>query len=684
MRCKFILLCAAMTAGAAAGAERREIQIIRADVARNYRSGGLNISRLIGDVALLHNNTLMTCDSAYLYPDQRFEAFGSVAIHKDTTSLYGNYMDYRSAENLCKIRGKIVTLIDGQTRLRTQQIDFNTAHNSARFWDGGVIDNGDNLLESQQGTYYSKQKLAIFYQEVEMKNPDYLIRSDSLHYYTEREKAEFWGQTYLWGDSIFMASRYGYYDRPADLVFLAQRAYAQTAKQEAWSDSIQYYRRIRTGYFYGNIQVADTVQRAVLFGDYAKLTDNPQTALVTKQPSAALYGEKPSDDTMFVRADTFLSYNIPRSTMLQRARPDTLSAPEAPADAPAPEPPPLPVSYCETWHLPCSDNYALPYRYDRRERFAENTDYQRLHRRRDIAFNVPYLPPLRASPDFAEQTAALLLADSVFALQMLDTLRQSPLFARYVGGLPLVDSLGKTASALAAHLDALQTLHHRDSLALADLQTLRTAEMQEMSALRSQRTEDSAAIADLQAAQNAHQQTISRLLVQRRADSAQTAALLAQQSRSEAFIHSLQYFRRRDSALIAGLRRRLAGDTTPAPPETPPIERLAAIYGLTFRSKTDSSTGLAYSPLDLPADSAPPDTAAQDTMVRHFIAYRNVRFFHKDMQGKCDSFIYIVSDSMGEMHRLPVVWSDNNQKQPDTSGRTCGICLCGCRRRHHT
>jgi hypothetical protein len=81
---------------------------------------------------------------------------------------------------------------------------------------------------------------------------------------------------------------------------------------------------------------------------------------------------------------------------------------------------------------------------------------------------------------------------------------------------------------------------------------------------------------------------------------------------------------------------------------------LAAHYGLTFFNKEDTTAGLS-------ADTIAVDTIAQDSMVKHFMAYRNVRFYHRDMQGKCDSFIYIVSDSAGEMHQQPVIWNENNQ-----------------------
>lgn len=42
-------------------------------------------------------------------------------------------------------------------------------------------------------------------------------------------------------------------------------------------------------------------------------------------------------------------------------------------------------------------------------------------------------------------------------------------------------------------------------------------------------------------------------------------------------------------------------------------------------------------------------------------AYNAVRFYRNDMQGKCDSLVYYVQDSMAVMYSEPVIWSEKNQ-----------------------
>ncbi|MDR2938491.1 MAG: hypothetical protein LBU92_06115 [Prevotellaceae bacterium] len=282
------------------------MQIVHADAARSLKRGEGTINRLIGNVKLLHNEATMTCDSAYLYPDNRFEAFSRVVVNKDTVWLYGDYMDYRSAEDVGKVRGKMVTLIDGATRLRTQFLDFNTATNVAFFSQGGTIDNEDNLLESEQGYYFSDEKLAIFNAKVEMQNVDYKLKSDSLHYLTNGDVATFFKQTYVFHEDVFASFRRGFYHKMADHFFMADNAYMMSEKQESWSDSAHYYRAQKVGEMFGNVQLFDSAQHAMTLGDYAKLLEANEVALVTQNPVGVFFSENVKDDTMFLKADTLL------------------------------------------------------------------------------------------------------------------------------------------------------------------------------------------------------------------------------------------------------------------------------------------------------------------------------------------------------------------------------------------
>ena len=46
---------------------------------------------------------------------------------------------------------------------------------------------------------------------------------------------------------------------------------------------------------------------------------------------------------------------------------------------------------------------------------------------------------------------------------------------------------------------------------------------------------------------------------------------------------------------------------------------------------------------------------------RVFYAYRKVKFFRTDIQGKCDSLVYSGKDSIMRLFKEPVLWQDKNQ-----------------------
>jgi lipopolysaccharide export system protein LptA len=69
------------------------------------------------------------------------------------------------------------------------------------------------------------------------------------------------------------------------------------------------------------------------------------------------------------------------------------------------------------------------------------------------------------------------------------------------------------------------------------------------------------------------------------------------------------------------------------------------------------------------------DSVIKDTIVRkpktenrnqHLFAYHKVKFFKKDLQGKCDSLIYSLNDSTMRLFGSPTLWSEENQLTADS------------------
>lgn len=78
---------------------------------------------------------------------------------------------------------------------------------------------------------------------------------------------------------------------------------------------------------------------------------------------------------------------------------------------------------------------------------------------------------------------------------------------------------------------------------------------------------------------------------------------------------------------------------------------------------TDSALFMMYSEKDtlfLHADTlvTVPDTIPDEKLV---MAYYGTRFFRKDLQGMCDSLVYFTKDSVVQLYKNPVIWSENHQ-----------------------
>ncbi len=78
---------------------------------------------------------------------------------------------------------------------------------------------------------------------------------------------------------------------------------------------------------------------------------------------------------------------------------------------------------------------------------------------------------------------------------------------------------------------------------------------------------------------------------------------------------------------------------------------------------TDSALLMLYSEKDtlfLHADTLRtiPDTIPNEKVIK---AYYGTRFFRTDLQGICDSLVYFTKDSVVQLYKNPVIWSENRQ-----------------------
>lgn len=271
------------------------------------------------DALFLHNNTYLSCDTAFWYLDANIiKAMGHVRLRQGATVLTSETLDYIVDEDLAKFRGGIVQLEDSSKNvLRTKILDYNTKDSLATFTKGGAMrDKDGQIIESLDGTYDSKAGLFTFKGDVNMFTDSIFIRSASLDYHSDSQKAVFTSAIDFWHDGDMLSSKSGWFDKPSDTFLFYGGVHSLTEKQETWSDSLFYYQSTGDALMLGSAQVQDSLKGTAAFADYIYYEDSLSRITLTRRAAGAVIsGEDAERDTLYIRADTISYRTYPKCTI---------------------------------------------------------------------------------------------------------------------------------------------------------------------------------------------------------------------------------------------------------------------------------------------------------------------------------------------------------------------------------
>ena len=282
--------------------QKREIVIERADNMRSLRINQLDVRRLLGNVVIRHDETVIHCDSLYDYVGQnRFDAFGNVKVIQKTGTLYGDTLKFNSDTKNGKVRGKVVRLVDEDVTLITRFLDFETLQNTATFFGGGIITSSDSSrFSSQIGTFFSKEKVIRFGGNVAYCDTAMLINTDSLEYFSERELIKFYGPTRIYNDSSYLFCQLGQYNRTSRYSEFHNDAFIDNGEQKVFGNSIMYDPKTGEAKVIDNGCVIDTTQKINIYGNNLYYNQKTEYAQVTENPLAVFMQQ---NDTLYLRAD---------------------------------------------------------------------------------------------------------------------------------------------------------------------------------------------------------------------------------------------------------------------------------------------------------------------------------------------------------------------------------------------
>ncbi len=273
---------------------------------------GTEVMCLVGNFAAQHNGAIIIADSAVRYNDKRLECFGKVLINKNTTYAYADRAEYNGDLNEVILYSPIVKVVDGDATLYCYNFRFNTLDNIGVYDGGGVMINGDNVMESITGYYYSDTKELIGVGDVELSGDEYQMKSDSIIYNTATESAIYFENTNIWNQKDeYLYADAGDYDKALDRYSFSLNGYILTEDQEMWSDSMDYFRASEHIYMRHNIQIDDTTQKSLIFGNYGEYIKTPGDMILVGEPAIINYDVE-QGDSLFMRADTFQIFTLNR------------------------------------------------------------------------------------------------------------------------------------------------------------------------------------------------------------------------------------------------------------------------------------------------------------------------------------------------------------------------------------
>lgn len=289
---------------------KTKIELIYADSDDMVKDidSGKDIHRFVGNVKLKHNDITMLCDSAHFFPDKnQVDAFSKIHIEQgDTLDLYGDHLFYDGKTQTAFVNNNVV-LIDKETHLYTDAIDYNVKNKIARYNTGGRITNAKNTLTSKIGIYFVSDNLFHFKDSVKIVNPQYVMTADTMDYNTKSETSFFTGPTKLKGDSLNLYCERGWYDTKHDITSIWKEAMIDNMKQTIRGDSLFYNDSTGYGEAYRNVIIQDTTKNLILEGNYSWYYKQPERFMVTDM---AVFIQVSKGDSLFLHADTISAITV--------------------------------------------------------------------------------------------------------------------------------------------------------------------------------------------------------------------------------------------------------------------------------------------------------------------------------------------------------------------------------------
>lgn len=276
--------------------------------------GASGFERLVGNVKMKHQNSLISCDSAHFFrAENKARLFGNVQIKdvEDPIVTNSRYAEYDGNTKIAKLRNKVV-FTNQETTLTTEFLDYNRETNVATYFNDGKVVDSVNVLTSKRGVYEINYEKITFLDDVVLVNPDYTMKTDNLVYLTIPKTAETIGLTNLISKegNTLDAQKGSFYDtQKKQFRFFDGIVETEESRVKAmelfYDENLAYYEGKE------DVRVLNKEQQTEVFGDEGKYWEERKYSLVYGKSLVRRYFEK---DTLYMTADTLISQDSEADT----------------------------------------------------------------------------------------------------------------------------------------------------------------------------------------------------------------------------------------------------------------------------------------------------------------------------------------------------------------------------------
>ena len=269
--------------------------------------GAKGFERLLGNVKMKHQNSLISCDSAYFFRDEnRAQLFGRVQIkdEQDPITTTSAYAEYDGMTKVAKLR-KNVVFTNQKTKLYTEHLDYNRETNVASYFEGGKVVDSVNVLTSEVGTYEINYERISFQYDVVLVNPDYTLKTQDLIYLTIPKTAQTPGLTNIVSKEGYHldAQKGSFYDTQLKQ-FKFFEGLVDTEDSRVKADELFYDEP--KAYYEGkkDVRVLNKERKLEVFGEVGTYWEKKKYSQVFGNALVRRYFDS---DTLFLTADTLIS-----------------------------------------------------------------------------------------------------------------------------------------------------------------------------------------------------------------------------------------------------------------------------------------------------------------------------------------------------------------------------------------